>query len=186
MASKKRTVILDMDDVTVKHTDTWIEVFADRTGIRLDKSNWDHWHLNKVLPSSITKQLFSISEEPGFFRHLPPKDGAVRGIKFLLEEGLDLILLTASPAYAYMDKYLWVKENLPFFPVDDNLVLGARKDKMMGDFFVDDAPHNLLSSPADIKIVFDEPWNRHLVQFKRVYHWDGLIKLIISECKNRN
>jgi 5'-nucleotidase len=178
----KKTLLLDMDDVTVDQSLTWVQRVYERTGIWYDREEWNEWRVANILPPDVVHLIFEeINKEPGFFRNLPAKEGAIEGIREL-SHYYDIVFITASEHYAYVDKYLWIDENLPFLP-KPNLILTHRKDLVSGDIFVDDGPHNLLKSPAKMKIVFDHPWNRHLTQFQRVYQWGDLLDLLLPSTK---
>lgn len=178
----KKTLLLDMDDVTVDQSLTWVQRIYERTGIWYDREEWNEWRVANILPPDVVHLIFEeINKEPGFFRNLPAKEGAIEGIREL-SHYYDIVFITASEHYAYVDKYLWIEENLPFLP-KPNLILTHRKDLVLGDIFVDDGPHNLLKSPAKMKIVFDHPWNRHLTQFQRVYQWGDLLDLLLPSTK---
>lgn len=178
----KKTLLLDMDDVTVDQSLTWVQRVYERTGIWYDREEWNEWRVANILPPEVVHLIFEeINKEPGFFRNLPAKEGAIEGIREL-SHYYDIVFITASEHYAYVDKYLWIEENLPFLP-KPNLILTHRKDLVLGDIFVDDGPHNLLKSPAKMKIVFDHPWNRQLTQFQRVYQWGDLLDLLLPSTK---
>jgi 5'-nucleotidase len=175
---QKKTLLLDMDDVTVDQSLTWIKRLYEKTGIHFNREEWKDWKISNYLPPNIVHLIFEeINKEPGFFRQLPAKEGAIKGIQ-TLSDFYDIVFVTASEHYAYQDKYFWIEDNLPFLP-KPNLILTHRKDLVLGDVFVDDGPHNLLHSPVKKKIVFDKPWNRHLLQFPRVHHWDQLVDMLL-------
>ena len=180
--TRKKILLLDMDDVTVDQTRTWIKRIYEKTGFRYQWEDFSRWDLSTIFPKEITKMIFEeINREPGFFRFLPAKEGAAEGIKKLSYK-YDIVFVTASEPYAYEDKYYWVKENLSFLD-KPNLVLTHRKDLIMGDIFVDDGPHNLLKSNAKTKIIFDHPWNRQVTQGQRVSDWDELVDLLLSQTR---
>lgn len=179
---QKSTLLLDMDDVTVDQSLTWIKRIHEKTGILYRWEDLSKWDLSAVLPHEITQMIFEeLNKEPGFFRRLPAKEGALEGIK-QLSMFYDIVFVTASEPYAYEDKYYWIKENLPFID-KPSLVLTHRKDLILGDVFVDDGPHNLQRSTVKTKIVFDHPWNRHVTQYPRVTHWKQLVELLLSKAK---
>lgn len=181
---KKPILLLDMDDVCACHNERWVESFFQKTGITLNSDEWTGWNLAEIYPEDMIEPLYSILKEPGFFRHLEPKEGCVEGIKTLLEHDFDIVFLTASPPHAYQEKYEWLEEHLPFVP-KPNLVLTHRKDLVHGDFLVDDGPHNLLDSPAKIKIAFDHAYNRSLTQFPRVKNWNELVPFLLNQVKEK-
>lgn len=180
--NQKNTLLLDMDDVTVDQSLTWIKRIYEKTGIQYQLEDLSKWDLSAVLPQEITHMIFEeLNKEPGFFRSLPAKEGAIQGIK-KLSFCYDIVFVTASEPYAYEDKYYWIRENLPFLE-KPSLVLTHRKDLILGDVFVDDGPHNLQKSTVKTKIIFDHPWNRHVTQYPRVNHWKHLVELLLAKAK---
>ncbi|WP_027416841.1 5' nucleotidase, NT5C type [Aneurinibacillus terranovensis] len=178
--ANKKVLLLDMDDVTVEQSLTWIQRIHEKTGVLYDRENWTEWDLSKILPPELCQLIFEeINKEPKFFYNLPAKEGAIEGIK-ILKDYYDIVFVSASEYYAFIDKYNWIEENLPFLP-KPNLILTHRKDLVIGDVLVDDGPHNLVKSPAKKKIVFDKPWNRKITQFQRVKNWGELLKTLLSE-----
>ncbi len=176
--NRKHILLLDMDDVTVDQSLTWIKRIQEKTGILYQWEDLSNWDLSSVLPQEITHIIYEeLNKEPGFFRSLPAKEGALEGIKEL-SFFYDIVFVTASEHYAYQDKYYWIRENLPFLN-KPSLVLTHRKDLIMGDIFVDDGPHNLQKSTVRIKIMFDHPWNRHVTHYPRVTHWNQLVDLLL-------
>lgn len=181
--NQKKILLLDMDDVTVDQTRTWIKRIYEITGSHYKWEDFSKWDLSAIFPKEITKLIFEeINKEPGFFRYLPPKAGALEGIKKLSTK-FQIVFVTASEPYAYKDKYFWVREHLPFLDKPD-LILTHRKDLIMGDIYVDDGPHNLFASSVKRKIVFDHPWNRQVNQCERVTHWDELVELLLSNSQH--
>ncbi|MEW9671988.1 hypothetical protein [Ammoniphilus sp. 3BR4] len=180
IANRNKVLLLDMDDVTVDQSSTWIKRIYEKTGTLYDREEWTKWDLSSILPPEIMHMIFEeINKEPGFFRNLPAKEGAIEGIKEL-SLYYDIVFVTASEHYAFQDKYHWIRENLSFLS-KPNLVLTHRKDLIVGDIIVDDGPHNILKSPVKTKIIFDHPWNRHISQFQRVTHWDQLVDFLIAK-----
>jgi 5'-nucleotidase len=173
---EKPVLLLDMDEVVVDFTNAWIERFYHKTGISLNREDWKAWDLKNILPENVFEEFVATLREPGFFRNLPPMKGAIEGIREL-NDYYDIVFLTASSQYAYNDKFHWIEENLSFVK-KPNLILTHRKDLVIGEYLVDDAPHNLIHSPAKTKIVFDAPWNRDLKTFTRVYNWEQLISIL--------
>ncbi|UOF92533.1 hypothetical protein LSG31_10445 [Fodinisporobacter ferrooxydans] len=172
-----KVLLLDLDDVCACHNERWVERFYEKTGILLDREEWSSWDLHEVYSESITKSLYEILQEPGFFRYLQPKSGCVEGVRTLYEVGFEIVFVTASPPTALYEKYEWIEEYFPFIS-KSNIVLTQRKDLVYGDILVDDGPHNLLRSPAKTKIVFDHAYNRHLQQFQRVKDWNELVRIL--------
>jgi 5'-nucleotidase len=175
--NEKKILLLDMDDVIVEQSETWVQRLYEKTGVLHNREEWKEWNLHNVLAPETVELIFGeINKEPKFYYNLPAKKGAIEGIRELSQH-YDIVFVSASEHYAYEDKYFWIESHLPFLP-KPNLVLTHRKDLVMGDYLVDDGPHNLVNSPAKSKIIFDNPWNRHLTDYPRVTDWLQLVSML--------
>ena len=175
----KPILLLDMDDTTADLKHAWSRRILERHGFYTDPEKWTDWNLKNVLPREEAEAMYEVLREPGFFRHLAPLPGAMAGIR-TLHKHFHIIFLSKGDKYCYRDKHEWIEEHFPFLLPDHHLILTGRKDCVIGDYFVDDAPHNLYQSPARTKIVFDAPWNRHVTEFPRVRNWRELVNLLLS------
>ena len=58
----------------------------------------------------------------------------------------------------------------------DAIVLAPNKGLIKTDVLIDDASHNLLEHPAEIKLLYDQPWNRKETLYERVMNWDDILR----------
>ncbi|HKK46361.1 MAG TPA: hypothetical protein VJ964_12625 [Balneolaceae bacterium] len=85
----------------------------------------------------------NLDEIPGFFRDLPPVEGAIDAFQKLSEQHEVYILSTApweNPS-AWQDKLRWVKKYLPEKGYK-RLILSHRKHLNRGDYLIDDRTAN--------------------------------------------
>lgn len=183
----KKVIIIDMDDTSVDTTSAWIKRMNEKTGILLNPEDWKEWNLRKVYEPKIADPLLDILNEKGFFRNLQPKNGAVESITLLHELGFDLVFLTmVHNTQQMVEKSEWIDEHfghldrLTYMPTSHNM----RKDVVIGDYFVEDAPEFILSSPIQHKIVMDRPCNRFIQGLPRAYSWDDvLLEILLTHYK---
>lgn len=129
-------IYIDMDSVLVD-----FEAGIDR----LSKETKSKYHNN-------------LDEIPGFFRDLPPIEGAIEAFHKLSEKHEVYILSTApweNPS-AWTDKLLWVKEHLPEAG-HKRLILSHRKHLNRGDFLIDDRTANGAGEFEGEHIHFGQP-----------------------------
>lgn len=84
-----------------------------------------------------------LDEVPGFFRDLPPIDGAIEAFHELSEH-YDVYILSTAPwrnPSAWIDKLLWVKKHLPKV-ARKRLILSHNKHLNKGNYLIDDRKAN--------------------------------------------
>lgn len=115
------------------------------------------------------KELLPVVEDiytaPGFFRDLPPIEGALQAVQRLLELGHDVRICT-SPLNQYRncvaEKYEWVEKHLGF-DFTHRIIVTKDKTVVNGDVLIDDKPVVTgVQQPKWKHIIFDQPYNRHI------------------------
>jgi 5'(3')-deoxyribonucleotidase len=84
-----------------------------------------------------------LDEVPGFFRDLPPVEGAIDAFHKLTKQ-YDVYILSTAPwnnPSAWIDKLLWVKKYLPEV-AHKRLILSHNKHLNRGDYLIDDRTAN--------------------------------------------
>lgn len=84
-----------------------------------------------------------LDEVPGFFRDLPPIDGAIEAFH-KLSKHYDVYILSTAPwrnPSAWIDKLLWVKKHLPNV-ARKRLILSHNKHLNKGHYLIDDRTAN--------------------------------------------
>jgi 5'(3')-deoxyribonucleotidase len=124
---------------------------------------------------------------PELYRDLEPIEGALVGMKKLVDAGHDVIIATAVPkcaGIAYHGKLEWIRRNMPWFNLN-NFVSIQRKELLDGDLMLDDGPHFIeaWNKTGRISVVFDCPWNKECKSLYRVKHWNEFLKLIEKLCR---
>lgn len=80
---------------------------------------------------------------PGYFSRLKPKAKAIESFK-MLSKKFDVYILSTAPwsnPTSWSDKARWVKKHLGIYGYK-RLILTHRKDLNIGDYLIDDRPHN--------------------------------------------
>lgn len=100
------------------------------------------FYIRDDYPHHLKNEVEAIYSAPGFYRDLPPIDGAIKAVNDLFSMGHDVRICT-SPLDAYRnclsEKYEWVEQHLGSDLVTRMIVT---KDKTIvhGDVLVDDKP----------------------------------------------
>ena len=170
-------ILVDQDgvlaDIEAGFLKSWGEQYPNiksfKPGVRKEFSfvrQFDKAHSSKVN---------KIVRSKGFFRSLPPIDGAIEAVKEMEKLNLDPYIVTSAGInlpFAPSDKYEWVsyyfgREFLRRF------VLTADKSVVNGDYLIDDkmSLYNEGKAPWQ-HVIFDQSYNREDTTKKRV-SWDN-------------
>jgi 5'-nucleotidase len=101
------------------------------------------WGIDQLDTGIVRKYENRLDEIPGYFRNLPPLEGAIDAFLSLSREYETYILSTApweNPS-AWTDKLLWVHEHLPEAAYK-RLILSHNKHLNRGDYLIDDRRKN--------------------------------------------
>lgn len=142
----------------------------------------DYWAMETILGIQGKPYLRSCMRYPELYRDLDAVEGAIDGLKTLIDKGHDVVIATAIPSCAgigYHGKMEWIRRNMPFFSLK-NFVSIQRKDILNGDLLLDDGPHNIAAwnKTNRTSVVFDCPWNQQVVATHRVKDWNEFIALV--------
>jgi len=127
-----------------------------------------------VLPE-LRDAAIAVMSQPGFFRDLPPMEGAIKAVEELVERGFAVLICTSplpcNPTCP-QDKIEWVRKHLGHVPfrapgdakqqidAQDVVVMTRDKTFVMGDVLIDDKPViRGCMRPTWEHIVFGAPYN---------------------------
>ncbi len=113
-----------------------------------------------------------IDEVPGFFRDLPPIEGAIDAFHKLSKQ-YDVYILSTAPwrnPSAWIDKLLWVKKHLSQ-AAHKRLILSHNKHLNRGDYLIDDRTANGAGAFTGEHIHFgEEPFS----------DWDAVLDYLLK------
>ena len=99
---------------------------------------------------------------------LEPIEGAIETIEKLVNDGNEVFIIS-SPMneYSVFEKYLWVKENLPFFDIKNLILVGNKGDLLSringeGGVLLDDCPAYLREFNNQF-LIMDREYNKELI-----------------------
>lgn len=167
-------ILLDMDEVLVDFMGPSLYYYNEEYGTDFQLEEIGTW----ALPGD-QKKWEKIWRIPGFFSSLPPIDGAIEGVKGLVDRGHD-VLVASSPVVweACKGKYQWFHMHLrvPGILHMEDLMLGRDKGWLKGDLIVDDGLHNLQCSEV-LGVAFDRPWNEAWGGL-RAHNWEDVLRIV--------
>lgn len=123
------------------------------------------FYVRDDFPVHLRQEVEAVYLSPGFFRELPPIEGAIDALFELLESGHDVRICT-SPLNQYRhclpEKYEWIERHLGSDFVS-RIIVTKDKTLIHGDVLIDDNPKVAGLRTAHWKhIIFDQPYNRHV------------------------
>ena len=175
-----------MDDTIENLGETWVNYLNERYNLHVNWSEIDDWDLRKAFPTLDEIEIYDVLFEAKFWVRVRPFEGAIEGLKWLIDEGHDVYIVTAShPGTVYQKFELVLQRYFPFI-TPDKLIVIKNKQMLNADILIDDAPHNLIGGDYG-KILMTAPHNRNFDaganDMIRVDNWSeiiGIIKYISS------
>ena len=161
----RRIILVDMDDTISDFTGHALALLKQRhPTVTLPDANATTFPLANSFESADDRNaLTALYLEQGFFRDMPPIDGAVEALHTMVDAGYNVRLcsspLKKSPACA-AEKVEWVSRWLGQDWVD-RLILTKDKTLVIGDILIDDAPVAKGESlkPTWMHVYFAQPHN---------------------------
>lgn len=153
------TILVDIDDTIENLCEEWVGILNKKHGTNVRYEDVTEWDISKFFPELTKAQVFEPLHTPDIWYSLSPKDGAIRNIKKLIEDGHDVFLCTSTDYRNIKYKFVGVIARL--FPFIDwsHVIVANHKQMILGDIMVDDAPHNLENGNY-IKILMTAPHNK--------------------------
>jgi len=182
-------ILVDMDSTLVDFDAAFIERWAVRHPDRaeLDASmirSRALYELEANFPAEMRDDVIATIAEPGLFLAMPPIDGALEGMRGMLEAGFDVRIVTAPHPSCYAacaaEKFTWVDRYLgPDWC--SRLIIARDKTHIRGAILVDDKPSVTGSQPSSWQhVLFSQPWNRHIGDFPRLASWHEWPQMVVS------
>ncbi len=161
----KKRILIDQDGVLADFEQgvnlAWQRKFGESLPLTAPRR---HFYLADDLPH-LKNELYEIYSEPNFFRDLPPIEGALDALDWLICQGYEVRICTA-PISAYRncvaEKFMWVERHLGF-EWTKRIILAKDKTWVRGDVLIDDKPEVTGSLPAVwAHWLYDQPYNQHV------------------------
>lgn len=170
-------ILVDMDGVLCDLVGKWFRAYNDEYKDEVTLDRMHVWGPHRYAREG--KKIYKYLGSPGFFRDLEPLPGAIDGMRQLVRDGHDVVIVTAAKR-GQRDKLDWVYEHLPFLP-PDNVIFAHRKELVRGDIMFDDAPHHLqnFAQFGGQPVAMAYPYNSS-IPYPRVTSWNEFIHLVQS------
>jgi 5'(3')-deoxyribonucleotidase len=166
---------LDCDGILSDLMPYWLQFYNLEYGDNLRAQDCTVWDTHSVVKPECGAKVYDYLKMPGFWRNLPLMPGAAEGVRSLAAMGHELVVVTDTPAQGVADRLEWLQEHFPAIP-RHNLVVTRRKDLVLVDLLVDDAPHHVRRARGPA-VLFDHPYNQD-EPGPRVRNWDELLAYV--------
>lgn len=180
---KRLRILVDMDD-TIEHLlMAWINCLNMRHGKSVNWEDIREWSVPSVYPDLTREQVYAPLLEDDFWKTVKPMEGAAEVLKWAIEQGHEIYIVTAS-AYETIKSKM---ENVLFryfpFITWSNVIITSNKQMVRGDILIDDAPHNLING-SYVKVLMTAPHNINYDASSnnmiRVHTWEEVKDYIVK------
>lgn len=143
VSRKKKVAIFDLDAILVDLMSAWLGWYNNESGDSLTVDDITTWHIHEHVKPEYKKGIYGFFRPPERYgREVQPIPGAADGLQKLHDRGVDIIIATATAGRTAEQKYVLIDKVAPWLH-QDHVFIGARKELLRGDFFIDDGPHNI-------------------------------------------
>lgn len=188
---KKLTILVDMDDTIENLSESWIKFINNRYGTSVKPEDVTEWSIEKAFPELSADCVYAVLNEKALWESVKPLPGAVKYLKRLIDDGNQVIIVTAShPNTIMMKMNLVLSRYFPFISYQ-NVVIASKKQLVRGDFLIDDNPNNMGGEYKGLLLTANHNLSvsdERLVEMNavRVGNWEEVYELIHGYQKNCN
>lgn len=177
-------ISIDLDDTILPLVPKWIGIFNNKYNQNLKMDNITEWDISCFINNKYKNKLYKIIENPKIYDDIKPYPYALETIRLLRELNFEIIYCTDSTIGVSGRKKRWLVEN-NFWEQKDHYVETKSKFLIMSDMIIDDNPKHILESNSELKVLYNQPWNRNYNWNSRINNWKELIDLI-NEYKEKH
>lgn len=173
---KKLTILVDLDSIVIDLLRPWLAFY--------NKTHDDTVTIDDIISYNLEKHtkklknirdLYKFFEDPINYANCPVLPGASEGLLEMKDAGHDVIISTATAGQTANIKWHLAKKAAPWLH-SDNVMVGARKEKLHGDVLIDDSPKNIIryrnAWPKSHILTIAYPYNRDCISLVNCYAQD--------------
>lgn len=170
-------IAIDMDGVMADTTQQYINYYAQRYGVTIDKKVLNGQPETDGFPHD-KGVIRGFLYEPGFFRNKPVIKDSQEVIK-ALHDKYEVFIVSAAIEFpnSLTEKLLWLEEFYPFISWQ-NIVFCGSKTIVHADYMIDDHVKNLQHFKGE-GLMFTAPHNILITDYKRVNTWEEVGNLLL-------
>ena len=174
------SIAIDMDQVIVDSLKKEIALYNRLFNKDITKEDLVGKTIHEFMDKNEWIKLYNEVNQKGFFRDLEFIDPMVFEILEEMNKKYDIYICTAAMEVpnSFEDKYLWLRENLPF--LDQNKFIFCGFKYVVGtDVLIDDSPYQLRRVRGQ-SIVYTSPFNAKMdLPYKRVHNWKEIGEIFL-------
>jgi 5'(3')-deoxyribonucleotidase len=156
---KKLRILVDVDEVLNNLLDCWVDYLNKQYNANANAQDLKVWNLQGIFPELTEEEVNRPLYDDVLWQSLSPRPGSTEYLKRMIDDGHDVLIVTASVYQTLPAKMDWLFVHYPYLSWD-NVILTRRKQLIRADVLIDDGIHNLEGGNY-FKILFDCPNNRH-------------------------
>lgn len=170
-------IAIDMDGVMADTSQQYINWYAQRYGVQIDKAALYGQPETGGFPHG-REVIRGFLYEPGFFRTKPVIKDSQEVIKALYDKH-EVFIVSAAMEFpqSLPEKIEWLNEFYPFIGWQ-NIVFCGSKTIVQADYMIDDHVKNLQPFKGEA-LMFTAPHNVNVTDFKRVNSWEEVGALLL-------
>lgn len=181
-------ILVDMDDTIEDLMGAWLGFLREKHHLDVRKEDIREWDMHKAFPSLSTQEIYAPLFEEDMWKSVQPFQDAIEYLPRLIDDGHEVIIVTASNYDTVGMKMNYVlKRYFPFISCD-NIIIASKKQMILGDVLIDDAPHNVIGGEYQ-GILFDAPHNRWFDAeahgIRRAHDWSEVYSIILDIQRQR-
>ena len=174
-------IAIDFDSTLFPTMERVIEIYNKRHSANMELSHHITYSFHDNFPTEVADELIGIYVEKDTYDNLQPYKGAVRAVKFLVEQGHEIYIATASDVRNMEWKEELLQKHFPFIP-KNHLIRIYNKAMLNVDMLIEDNLNTLKSILAE-RVCFNQPWNiddgaDYVYGIYRIHHWNDMINVI--------
>lgn len=158
--TERLCILVDIDDVCNNLMETTLEFFNRENDASYSLEDFTDYGIYNCIPEEDADKMHKLFLRKDLWEAVRPTCDAQMTLKQMLNDGHEVYLCTATHFANATWKGEWLAKYFPFFPWE-NVFIGAHKEKILGDYHVDDCLDHLKRRPYG-RVVRDRPWNRNV------------------------
>lgn len=174
-------ILVDMDDTIEQLLKAWVARANEKFGRNVTLDDITGWNVAAPYHGLTRQEIYGVIDEPGFWNSVEPMPGAADALKYFMEEGHEVYIVTATEIGHVEEKMNGLLFRYFPFLSWQQVIITSRKQLIRGDVLIDDGIHNLEGGEYR-KIMFTAPHNRHYDAeangMIRVHTWEEVVEII--------
>lgn len=141
MSRRRLVVAIDLDAIIIDLIRPWLGWYNRKHDDNLTIDDITSYKVETFAKK--TTRMFDFFRELANYANCPVLPGASEGLRAIDSAGHDVIIASATAGRTASIKWDLVEKAAPWLH-ENNVMVGARKERIHADVFIDDAPKNII------------------------------------------